>query len=393
MSGSIVTVMKITGLMTACAGVVMIAAALGGPDAARAAAPAVAPSFTVKGDFDAVAASSAGNAWAVGYAGADPALASSTLIAHWNGKTWKRVPSPSPGRQGMLSAVAVRSASLAWAVGSYISSKGQNTLILRWNGRTWARVSSPSPAVLNSLTAVAVLSATDAWAAGTGENDNGDVAASRPARSAGSPPPAIDLVLHWNGKRWQRVPSSAPPPSGDNLAGLAALSSRDAWLAGTRNSEDPATLTEHWNGKRWTRVPSPDPGKLPVLDAVAAVASREVWAAGAAGKGSGQHPLILRWNGKKWTAAKTPAASGGSLGGLAVTSARNAWAVGAANSGALILRWNGSAWRRAVSPSPRSRFLQGVAATSARNAWAVGASITGGTSRTLIEHWNGKSWS
>src|SRR6202050_4406721 len=185
------------------------------PGAARPAVPPGAPLFATAGDLDAVSASSARNAWAVGYAGADPAVASRTLAVHWNGKTWTRAPSPSPGRQDQLLSVAVLSPHLAWAVGAYETRTGEKTLILRWNGRTWKQVSSPSPGVLNSLTAVAVLSARDAWAAGTGENDNGDViAAPRPARRAGSPPPAIDLVLHWNGTRWQRVPCCKPPPSG-----------------------------------------------------------------------------------------------------------------------------------------------------------------------------------
>jgi hypothetical protein len=351
-----------------------------------------ASAFVTAGTLNAVAASSARNAWAVGYAGADPALATTTLTVHWNGTTWKRLPSPSPGRQGELSAVAVRSAHLAWAVGSYDTSIGEKTLILRWNGRTWKQVRSPSPAVLNSLTAVDVLSARDAWAAGTGENDNGDVtAASRPGRLAGSPPPAIDLVLHWNGTRWQRVPCSSPPPSGDNLAGLAASSPRDAWLVGTRNSERPATLTEHWNGSHWTRVPSPNPGKLPSLNAVAIMSPRDVWAVGTS---TSQHPLIEHWNGAKWKPARSPAAPGGALSGLAASSARNAWAVGNATSGPLVLRWNGTTWRRIPIRADSNSYLQGVAATSAGNAWAVGSVGTGTSAsyRTLIEHWNGKAW-
>jgi hypothetical protein len=355
-----------------------------------------ATAFVTPGDLNAVAASSARNAWAVGYAGADPALATSTLTVHWNGKTWKRVPSPSPGKQGELSGVAVLSAHLAWAVGSYDTAVGQNSLILRWNGRAWKQVRSPSPGVLNSLTAVAVLSARDAWAAGTGENDNGDVsAAQRPGRPTGSPtgspPPAIDLVLHWNGTRWQRVPCSNPPPSGDNLAGLAFTSPRDAWLVGTRNSEHPATLTERWNGKRWTRVATPDPRKFPSLSAVAIISPRDVWAVGAS---TSQHPLIEHWNGAKWKLARSPAAPGGSLSGLAATSARNAWAVGNATSGPLVLRWNGTTWRRIPIRAGSSSYLQAAAATSAHDAWAVGSGGTGTSAsyHTLIEHWNGKAW-
>jgi hypothetical protein len=47
-------------------------------------------------------------------------------------------------------------------------------------------------------------------------------------------------------------------------------------------------------------------------------------------------------------------------------------------------------------PSPHLSGLNGVAAISAKDAWAVGDSDEAGplsmTSRTLIEHWNGSTW-
>jgi hypothetical protein len=61
--------------------------------------------YNGSGTLSGVAATSASNAWAVGGA----------LILHWNGKTWKRVPSPSSAAG--LSGVAATSATNAWAVG------------------------------------------------------------------------------------------------------------------------------------------------------------------------------------------------------------------------------------------------------------------------------------
>ena len=87
----------------------------------------------------------------------------------------------------------------------------------------------------------------------------------------------------------------------------------------------------------------------------------------------------------------------GSLGGVAATSASNAWAVGTTGSNTaaktMIVRWNGTAWTQVPSPSPApSPELVGVTATSATNAWAVGQTGTAGRIKTLILHWNGKSW-
>jgi hypothetical protein len=67
--------------------------------------------------------------WAVGGTGSG-----NTLILHWNGATWTRVPGPAAAVSGSLSAVAATSPASAWAVGSTRSGK---TLILRWNGTTW----------------------------------------------------------------------------------------------------------------------------------------------------------------------------------------------------------------------------------------------------------------
>ena len=55
-------------------------------------------SFTKQvGFFYGVAATSAGNAWAVG--GTDW-FSPVTLAEHWNGKTWTRVSAPTPGGTG-----------------------------------------------------------------------------------------------------------------------------------------------------------------------------------------------------------------------------------------------------------------------------------------------------
>jgi hypothetical protein len=78
------------------------------------------------GQLEAVAALSATNAWAVG-----------VVILHWNGRAWKRVPSPN---SGVLGDVAATSARNAWAIGQ-IKFK---TLILHWNGIAWKTVTARS---------------------------------------------------------------------------------------------------------------------------------------------------------------------------------------------------------------------------------------------------------
>ena len=106
-----------------------------------------------------------------------------------------------------------------------------------------------------------------------------------------------------------------------------------------------------------------------------------------AGVASGVAPLVA-------TAAQTgppgPAASfstSGALKGVAATSATNAWAVGSTGTGrTLIVHWNGKTWTQAPGVSGS---LSGVAATSATNAWAVGYTAN---DKALIVHWNGHAW-
>jgi hypothetical protein len=92
--------------------------------ATRGPSAPLATTFSIAGELNGVAATSASNAWAVG---AGPG---GTLILHWNGTAWKQVPTPGTGEL----TVAAPPGGLAWAVGY----TGRKTLILRWNGTTWS---------------------------------------------------------------------------------------------------------------------------------------------------------------------------------------------------------------------------------------------------------------
>src|SRR5712692_8381428 len=84
----------------------------------------------------------------------------------------------------------------------------------------------------------------------------------------------------------------------------------------------------------------------------------------------------------------------------AVVSANDVWAVGTYNSPArhtLAEHWNGTSWTIVATPNPitgPSEFT-GVAAISTNDVWAVGSYLEGDnlTDATLMEHWNGTSWS
>jgi hypothetical protein len=356
------------------------------PAAAQAQPGVSAASFSARGTFFSVAATSARNAWAVGQVG--PAFSSKprTLIARWDGTAWKRVPSPTPTGAASLYGVTVTSARRGWAVGETGSATGTKTktLILRWNGTTWTQVPSPTPAGGATLYGVAMTSSRNAWAVGW---------AYRGGKT---------LILHWNGTVWSRVPSRTPA-GGAVLEGVTATSAGNAWAVGWASSgAKEEALILRWNGTAWKRVPSPTPPGG-ALGGVAATSAGNAWAVGCTACTSHKaSTLILRWNGTAWAAAPSPTpAAGAFLNSVAATSAGNAWAVGLAGTYSnpkpktLILRWNGTTWTQVPGPTPAGGgILLHVAATSGRNAWAVGQSgnYSNANPRVLDLHWNGTAW-
>ncbi len=108
------------------------------------------------------------DAWAVGdYSTAD---GTQTLILHWDGTAWTQVPSANAGGDERLDGVAATSAGNAWAVGTVTPARGlTSTLTVHWDGTAWAQVTSPDlggPGSENSLDGVAASSASDTWVVG-----------------------------------------------------------------------------------------------------------------------------------------------------------------------------------------------------------------------------------
>ena len=237
--------------------------------------------FTTPNFLWGATATSASNAWAVGWYSSG--TANQTLIEHWNGTIWAQEPSPNPSpSSNVLSGVAATSASNAWAVGRYHNGAADQTLIERWNGTTWTRVSSPNPGGArreNVLLKVTATSASNAWAVGYYNNGTADKT----------------LIEHWNGTAWKQVPSPDPSSSENVLLGVAATSATDAWAVGYyavgRASQ---TLVAHWNGTAWAQVPSPNPSPTSdVLFGVDATSASNIWAVGYYHTSTGYRALAL----------------------------------------------------------------------------------------------------
>jgi hypothetical protein len=315
------------------------------------------------------------NAWAVGsqQTGTSGAV-SQTLAEHWNGAAWNLAPSSNPAgssHDAEFSGVAATSSSNAWAVGDYTPSTAAQTLIERQSNGIWEQLSSPDPGGSmkdNFLAGVATTSAKNAWAVGSYFTKSGE----------------DTLITHWNGKTWSLVPSPNPSATENLLTGVTATSAKNAWAVGYQfDAQDTEkTLIEHWDGTSWKVVASPDPGPLGnVLASVAASSASSAWAVGDYfAKGSIAQTLIVRWNGKTWKRVVVPSLDResvpGGLQGVTVVSAKDAWAVGSytdVGTRTLITHWNGKTWTRVPSPNLGDlSHLKGVAASAPGNVWAVG---------------------
>jgi len=150
----------------------------------------------------------------------------------------------------------------------------------------------------------------------------------------------------------------------------------------------------------WSVVTSPSPGpSVNDLNGVASVSASDVWAVGDFIIASGaSQTLTEHWNGTQWSvvASPNPSAFHNVLRAVTAISTNDVWAVGWFNNAqdiprTLIEHWNGSSWSVVTSPngSNGSNFLFAVTAVSSTDVWAVGEF---NNTSTLTEHWNGHTW-
>ncbi len=151
----------------------------------------------------------------------------------------------------------------------------------------------------------------------------------------------------------------------------------------------------------WMIVSSPSvPGAT--LSGVAAVSAGDIWAVGySEANNFARSTLAEHWNGSGWRVVSTPNAPArfsSVLSAVTTVATNNVWAVGYSfdsnGDTTLIEHWNGISWTIIASPNPAaSDELNSVAAISASDIWAVGGRGPNQVFETsLIEHWNGTAW-
>ena len=141
------------------------------------------------------------------------------------------------------------------------------------------------------------------------------------------------------------------------------------------------------------------------LSGIDCLSTTSCWAVGSTGTNESEGPAALHFNGRSWTRISVPEPMGTRidyLSAVTCTSTSSCWAVGGLDGAsplgrALVEHWNGASWSVVASPGPSGdSLLNAVSCTSVRSCWAVGIANDFGSAssiRSLIEHWDGRSWS
>lgn len=295
---------------------------------------------------------------------------------------WKTAPTPSIHGASLL-AISVPAQKDVWVVGSRGALDHERTLILHFNGETFRNVPSPSPYLTSDLRGVVAFAPNDVWAAGTGVTK-------REPHYHYTP-----TVLHYDGTRWRQVAvPSVKTGFGLEIHAIAGTGPDDIWLVGTANVRDSAGwvgLIEHYDGRQWRIVPTP-PSEFFTLTAIAL---GDVWAAGSSAPTYRPNRPVAHWNGRSWRLVKDAAQDGWETTARAssASGASNVWIVGDQAAGPFVERFDGRRFTRVPVPagdwmanynSQQDSYLTGVEAVSPRDVWAVG--------NFGIEHYDGRRW-
>jgi len=377
----------------------------------------------------------------ISYAGATASAASAA---------WATVPTQNAasGSGNLFNSTSCVSTSFCMAVGWYTNASSiKQTLAEQWgpSGCTttcaWGSIVYPpnQGADSNKLYSVDCLTTSFCVAAGYYYDSSGD---------------QQNLVEEYNGTSWTAVTPPNEPSSTNNwMWAVTCVTTMDCWMVGTYElgSSQWQTLTENCTvcsgaSPNWTIVASPshDPTLTSQLYSVTCVASNNCWAAGTYTEdvnylggpergycGTSISTSICRnyvehWDGTSWSDASTipalttPNQDGGTpyadqLSAVTCLSATDCRLLGQyfdSNdvSQPFAISWNGTAWDATVTLLPtqssggaHDTWPNSEACITASNCWVVGqyATVVGCnmwsspacTYKTLIDHYNGTSWS
>jgi hypothetical protein len=337
----------------------------------------------------------------------DAANQNQTLSETWTGSTWSIVlpPNGTSDQNNILYGVSCTSSTNCVAVGYQEESNvGVQTLIEIWNGSDWTIMPSPNQGTnLNqSLYGVSCSAANRCVAVGDYETVSNPSLFSCPGGSQ----TCLSLVEIWDGTRWSIASSPNPGPNGDFLYGVSCPSTSSCTATGYySNGSIDQTLIENWNGATWSTTTSPNEGTAHnILATISCASASNCMTAGYYQNGSlTQQTLIERWDGTTWsiTPSPNPGSGDNSVGAVSCPDTTGCVAVGSDGPGSdgscsvptnscatLVETWNGTSWSPSSSPNKgaASNALSGVSCVTVAACVTVGVyGSASGVYQTLVE--------
>ena len=199
-----------------------------------------------------------------------------------------------------------------------------------------------------------------------------------------------------NGRRDARRRPDTPGRAAGELIGMLVV------VAAALSGSVVGFTTSAGASPLWSTMPTPGLGGSDgVLNGVSCPSATSCFAVGSSTRGNGDRAqLVVRWDGTTWSKMPTPDRVGvleSSLKGVSCPSATFCFAVGdetskRVNDGSLIEEWNGQTWSQSASAAPYVNYLSGgVSCASPSACFVVGGEDA--AHRSVLQYWNGVEWS
>jgi hypothetical protein len=240
-----------------------------------------------------LSAPSPDDVWAWGYdGGISTYRADHSVIVHWDGWRWTRLPAPPVPKRGYVSDFAATGPEGAWLVGGGMPY--ERPLVMHWDGRRWGVLNlrwNVAPAG-SDLKAISVRAPDDVWAVGTqGLHESSSYG-------------FTDLVLHWNGRQWRRFfsPLDRDYDSGPYAMAVDTVPSGEAWTANQDASGNAPVFVRFPANQRRPTIEAPGIDFDP--EDIEAVSPTSGWIAGA--REDPHRSMLVHWRGNRWRIEHIP---------------------------------------------------------------------------------------
>lgn len=274
---------------------------------------------------------------------------------------------------------------------------GANQYVAKWNGTTWTELGTGSNALSANGDIYTLCS-----------DPAGNIYAAGHFTDAG----AFGYVAKWNGTAWSQLGTSFGATLVQDINSIASDAQGNIYAAGQItfiNGSSLAYEVMKWDGTSWTIVGGSANG-LHANNAITAMtvdASGNIYATGDFTNGtiSTGHPYVAKFNGTSWS--EIGAGSGalnipfGQVGNTLAVHGSDVYVAGTLTNASgkyYVAHWNGSSWSglggttsfgTAVLDNP----IKSVVVDGSGNVYAAGGLIDANTAHSVVEKWDGSSWS